>query len=385
MTLPIWQCARRYEVEDLTDFIWPSQWLRLLLKGGSLLLYAALAAAQMPTVPASAAPSDDGQWTMPHRARPSERHAVLAEQLATSADLGPCGIREVAAGARSLFGVADRGAGHERQAMKWHRRFCVVAAAGSMLIGVTTADAAILRVCADPNNLPFSDQAGRGFENEIVELIAKDLGSTVDYTWWAQRRYTLKAGICDVWSGVASGAEMMTSTRPYYRSSYVFVTRADRGLHIASFDDPQLRKLIIGVQMVGSDAMNTPPAHALARRGIVQNVRGYMLYGDYRQPHPASVIIDTVGNGDVDVAVGWAPTAGYFAEQGSTPLTIEPVEPWRDGTELPMAFYISMGVRRGDHALLQRLNDALERNRAAIAEILAEYHVPVLPDAFAPR
>jgi mxaJ protein len=270
--------------------------------------------------------------------------------------------------------------------MKWRRRF-VVAALASMVTGAA-ADAAALRVCADPNNLPFSDQAGRGFENEIVALIAQDLGATVEYTWWAQRRgyvrHTLKADICDVWSGVASGAEMMTSTRPYYRSSYVFVTRADRGLHIASFDDPQLRKLVIGVQMVGSDAMNTPPAHALARRGIVENVRGYMLYGDYRQPHPASAIIDAVENGDVDVAVAWGPMAGYFAAQASTPLTIEPVEPWRDGT-VPMAFYISMGVRRGDNALLKRLDESLERNHAAISAILAAYHVPVLPDAFAAR
>jgi mxaJ protein len=273
--------------------------------------------------------------------------------------------------------------------VKWRRYFSVVVSAVTMMIGAAAVNAAALRVCADPNNLPFSDREGRGFENKVVELIARDLGSTVDYTWWAQRRgyvrHTLKADVCDIWSGVVSGAEMMTSTRSYYRSSYVFLTRADRALHITSFDDPQLRKLVIGVQMVGSDSMNTPPAHALARRGIVQNVRGYMLYGDYRQPHPASAIIDAVGNGDVDVAVGWGPMAGYFAAQGSTPLTIEPVEPWRDGTELPMAFYISMGVRRGDHALLQRLNDALERNRAAIAEILAEYHVPVLPDAFAPR
>src|ERR1700734_715613 len=119
--------------------------------------------------------------------------------------------------------------------MTWRRRFCVVLSAASMLIyGAANADA--LRVCADPNNLPFSDQAGRGFENKIVELIAQDLGSTVDYTWWAQRRgyvrHTLKADICDIWPGAASGAEMMTSTRPYYRSSYVFVTRADRELHI---------------------------------------------------------------------------------------------------------------------------------------------------------
>jgi mxaJ protein len=273
--------------------------------------------------------------------------------------------------------------------MNWRRCFSVVVAAVAIMIGATAADAVVLRVCADPNNLPFSDREGRGFENKVVELIARDLGSTVDYTWWAQRRgyvrNTLKADVCDIWSGVVSGAEMMTSTRSYYRSSYVFVTRADRGLHIASFDDPQLRKLVIGVQMVGSDAMNTPPAHALARRGIVQNVRGYMIYGDYREPHPSSAIIDAVENGDVDLAVVWGPLAGYFAAQGPTPLTLEPVEPWRDGTELPMAFYISMGVRRGDNALLQRLNDSLERNHTAISAILAEYHVPVLPDAFAPR
>jgi mxaJ protein len=220
-----------------------------------------------------------------------------------------------------------------------------------------------------------------------MALTARDLGLTVNYTWWAQRRgyvrNTLKADVCDVWPGIASGAEMMTSTQPYYRSSYVFVTRADRGLHIASFDDPQLHNLTIGVQMVGADAMNTPPAHALASRGIVQNVRGYMLYGDYRQPHPPSAIIDAVKNGNADTAIVWGPMAGYFAAQSSTPLTIEPVQPWRDGVELPMAFYISMGVRRGDKALLQRLNDSLERNHAAIVAILAAYHVPVLPDTFA--
>jgi mxaJ protein len=271
--------------------------------------------------------------------------------------------------------------------MTWRRRLLVVVSAVPLMIGTAAADAAALRVCADPNNLPFSDQAGRGFENKIIALTARDLGLTVSYTWWAQRRgyirHTLKADICDVWPGVASGAEMMTSTQPYYRSSYVFVTRADRGLHITSLDDPQLRELIIGVQMVGSDAMNTPPAHALARRGIVQNVRGYMLYGDYRQPHPPSAIIDAVENGNVDVAIVWGPMAGYFAARGSTPLTIGPVQPWRDGVGLPMAFYISMGVRRGDNALLQSLNDSFERNHAAIVAILAAYHVPVLPDAFA--
>jgi mxaJ protein len=271
--------------------------------------------------------------------------------------------------------------------MKWWWRLVFVVAAVPAMIGSTAADAAALRVCADPNNLPFSDQAGRGFENKIMALTAQDLGLTVQYTWWAQRRgyvrNTLKADICDVWPGIVSGAEMMTSTQPYYRSSYVFVTRAYRGLHIASFDDPRLRSLNIGVQMVGSDAMNTPPAHALSRRGIVQNVRGYMLYGDYRQPNPPSAIIDAVKNGDVDIAIVWGPLAGYFAAQGSTPLTVEPVQPWSDGVELPMAFHISMGVRRGDIALLQRLNDSLERNHSEIEAILAAYHVPVLREDFA--
>jgi len=267
------------------------------------------------------------------------------------------------------------------------RRRLGVALAAALALGAAGAQAETLRVCADPNNLPYSDRDGKGFENEIVALIARDLGADIDYTWWAQRRgfinHTLKADLCDIWPGVASGAEMMTSTRPYYRSSYVFVTRADRGLAIASLDDPRLRTLTIGVQMVGSDAMNTPPAHALARRGIVENVHGYMLYGDYREPHPPSAIIDAVADGDVDVAVVWGPTAGYFAAQAATPLAIEPVQPWRDGATRPMTFEISMGVRRGDPALLRRLDDALQRNHAAIAAILAAYHVPVLPQAFA--
>jgi mxaJ protein len=271
--------------------------------------------------------------------------------------------------------------------MNWRHHFRVILSAAPLAIGAANADAAVLRVCADPNNLPFSDRAGHGFENKIVTLIAHDLGATVEYTWWAQRRgyirHTLKADICDIWPGVASGAEMMTSTRPYYRSSYAFVTRADRGPRVTSFDDPQLRKLAIGVQMVGSDATNTPPAHALARRGVVQNVHGYMLYGDYRHPHPPSAIVDAVENGNVDVAVVWGPTAGYFAAREHFPLTVEPVQSGQDDAELPMAFDISMGVRRGDYALLQRLNDSLERNHAAIAAILAAYRVPVLPEPFA--
>lgn len=238
-----------------------------------------------------------------------------------------------------------------------------------------------LRVCADPNNMPFSNQAGQGFENRIVELLARTLGATVSYTWWAQRRgfvrNTLRADSCDLWPGVASGLEMLATTRPYYRSSYVFVTRADRHLHIASFDDPQLRRLVVGVQMIGNDAQNTPPAHALARRGIIDNVRGYLIYGDYRDANPAGGILRAVTQGEIDVAVVWGPFAGYFAARDGA-LEVTPVAPLIDGPQWPMVFDIAMGVRRNEPDFKADIERALVANRAGIAGILAEYHVPVV-------
>jgi len=252
------------------------------------------------------------------------------------------------------------------------------------------AGARELRVCADPNNLPFSNAAGEGFENRIAELLAKDLGASVHYTWWAQRRgavrNTLGAGDCDVIPGVASSSGNSGTTDPYYRSSYVFVSRADRKLSgVSSFDDPRLRTLVIGVQLIGDDGANTPPAHALARRGMVDNVRGYMVYGDYRDRAPQSAVIDAVVAGDVDVAVVWGPTAGYFAARSPVPLRLLPVSPWLDGPQSPMVFDISMGVRREDRTLRRELDRALARNAAAIAAVLDGFHVPrIAPDAHAP-
>jgi mxaJ protein len=242
----------------------------------------------------------------------------------------------------------------------------------------------VLRVCADPNNLPFSNARGEGFENKLAELIAHDLGERVQYTWWAQRRgyvrNTLKGGLCDVWPGVATQVDMLATTQPYYRSTYVFVTRADRKLDIASFDDPRLKRLTIGVQMVGNDAQNTPPAHALARRGIVANVRGYMLYGDYAQPNPPAAIVQAVDRGDLDVAVVWGPLAGYFAAKAAHPLTVTPVRPWLDGPQWPMVFDVSMGVRRDDPELLKTLDGALQRRAAEVKALLTAYHVPLVAD-----
>ncbi|WP_245411263.1 substrate-binding domain-containing protein [Methylovirgula ligni] len=250
-----------------------------------------------------------------------------------------------------------------------------------LIFGATTAaQATDLRVCADPNNLPFSNDKGEGFENKIVTLVAKDMNERVVYTWWAQRRgyvrNTLKAGLCDLWPGVASAVDMLATSRPYYRSSYVFVTRADRNLKITSYDDPQLRKLKIGVQMVGNDAMNTPPAHALARRGIIDNIRGYMLYGDYQKPNPPAAIMDAVADGDVDVAVVWGPLAGYFARKEPKPLVLALVEPAVDGAQWPMQFDISMGMRRHEPDFKERIEAILESERPKIDAILAAYHVP---------
>ena len=252
---------------------------------------------------------------------------------------------------------------------------------GGWLAGCSTRQP-VLRVCADPNNLPFSNNRGEGFENRLADMVARDLGARVEYTWWAQRRgyvrNTLKYRRCDLWPGVATRLEMLATTRPYYRSTYVFVSRADRRLDIRSFDDPRLKTLTIGVQMVGDDAANTPPTHALARRGIIANVRGYMLYGDYAKPNPPAAIIEAVDRGDIDVALAWGPLAGYFARRATHALTVTPVEPQQDGPQWPMAFDISMGVRRDDAALRERVDAILVRRHAEIARLLAEYGVPVM-------
>jgi mxaJ protein len=258
----------------------------------------------------------------------------------------------------------------------------VVTAAVALLLA-SPAIAGTLRVCADPNNLPFSNQREEGFENKIAALLAQDLRDDLSYTWWAQRRgfvrHTLKAGLCDVIMGVPANYEMVETTRPYYRSSYVFVTRKDDALDIASFDDPQLRTLRIGVQMIGDDASNTPPAHALARRGVVENVRGFMIYGDYNSPEPTAPIIDAVATGEIDVAIAWGPQAGYFAAREPVPLSLKPVKPWLDGPRLPMAFDISAGVQRGNGALRTALDSALIRNKAGVDRLLHSYEVPLVP------
>ena len=250
----------------------------------------------------------------------------------------------------------------------------------AMALSAGVASSAELRVCADPNNLPFSNEKREGFENRIAELVAKDLHATVRYTWWAQRRgflrNTLKAGLCDVVMGLPTEVEMALPTRPYYRSTYVFVSRADRRLDVRSLDDPRLRTWKVGVQMIGDDYANSPPAHALAMRGIVRNVVGYSVLGDYSRPNPPSRILEAVANGDVDVAIVWGPLAGYFATRERVPLFVTPISPESQPRFLPFAFDISLAVRRGDDALRKKLDEILLRRRPEIDRILASYGVP---------
>ena len=242
--------------------------------------------------------------------------------------------------------------------------------------------AAPLRICADPNNLPFSDSAQHGFENRIASLVAADLKRPVTYTWWAQRRgfarNTLNSGACDLIMGTASGAELMATTRPYYKSSYMFVSRRDRALGIRSFDDPALHHLKIGVQLIGDDFANTPPVHALANRGITKNVVGYMVYGDYAQSAPERRVVDAVERGDVDIAVVWGPLAGYLAQRSPVPLDLVPVSPQLDLPYLPFVFDVAMGVRRRDTTFRNQLDSIIQRRQPAIDSILTAYGVPLL-------
>jgi quinoprotein dehydrogenase-associated probable ABC transporter substrate-binding protein len=239
----------------------------------------------------------------------------------------------------------------------------------------------VLRVCADPNNLPFSNERREGFENRIAELVARDLGAQLTYTWFAQRRgfvrNTLLAGDCDLIVGIPEGYELVETTRPYYRSTYVFLTRQDRNVAIQSFDDPVLRVVKIGVHLIGDDYSNPPPLHALAKRKIVQNVAGYSIFGDYSQPNPPARLVEAVAQGEVDVAVIWGPFAGYFGKQQQTALTIRPVLPDTDGSSVPFVFAIAMGVRKGESRFRVELDHILERRQKEIDGILADFGVPV--------
>ncbi len=244
-------------------------------------------------------------------------------------------------------------------------------------IPIVAAPQMTLRVCADPNNMPYSNERQQGFENKLAELVAQQMGAKLEYTWWSQRKSFVKnsldAGRCDVLMGIPTSLDSVETTKPYYRSTYVFVWRHDRNLRITSLDDPRFEHWRIGVHVVGDNL--APPAAALARRGITANVTGFSLFGPYGDANPPRKLIDAVANGTVDVAIVWGPFAGYFAKQEPAELDIVPVSPAMF-LAVPFTFDVSAGVRKGDVRLKNEVDSVLQAQAPQIREILAQYGVP---------
>ncbi|MFL6675596.1 MAG: substrate-binding domain-containing protein [Massilia sp.] len=248
----------------------------------------------------------------------------------------------------------------------------LLAAAG----GAAAADAPReLRVCADPDNLPYSQRDGSGFENRIARLVADDMGAHLSYFWQEQRRgfvrKTMGAGECDLFIGVPAGFDKVLRTKPYYRSTYVAVYRSG-AQPFTSFDPAQLRQRRIGVQLIGNDLAASPPGHALTRAGATDNVTGFTVYGD---GPAAQRMVDAIAAGRIDLALVWGPQAGYFAHRAAVPMTVVPAAA-PAGLPVPFEYAIAMGVRKGDTALRDKLDEIMQRRRADIDAILAQYQVP---------
>ncbi len=234
-----------------------------------------------------------------------------------------------------------------------------------------------LRVCADPDNLPYSNEQLEGFENKIAALIAQDMGAKLAYTWWPHQRglirRTLNEERCDVLIGIPKGYDPVLWTKPYYRTAYVIAYAKDHGPAVTSLDDPVLRQIKIGVHV------NTPPHDALAERGIVgDNVVVYRLFHTPQADAQENLgqIIDDLLAAKIDVALVWGPFAGYYIKKRSAPLQLVPLRGGSPAT--PFTFDISMGVRKGDKALKAELEEVLDKDGAAIRQILEEYGVPLV-------
>jgi mxaJ protein len=252
--------------------------------------------------------------------------------------------------------------------------------AGADASAAQKADKKVLRVCGDPNNMPFSNQKLEGIENEIAAVLAKDLGWDVEYVWWPHQRGLVRRVLnterCDVLVGIPKGYDLVRWTKPYYRTGYVMAYRKDRVAEVRSLDDPILKTLKVGVMA------NTPPHVALGERGIVgNNVVAYQLMFDsnsHPEDYPGKEVEDLIA-GRIDVALVWGPIAGYFQKKkGEASLALVPIED-PGNPNAPFAFDISMGVRKTDTELKARLEQALDRKRDEIRAILESFGVPLLP------
>ena len=229
------------------------------------------------------------------------------------------------------------------------------------------------KVCADPDNMPYSNSKQEGFEDKIAAVLAQELGKKLSFQYAYYRqgflRNTLNANRCDYVMSTTSDNDSMRTSVPYYRSGFVFVYRKSSGYNITDWDAPDLRKGIIGI--VGQ----SPPTRPLADHNLMENARPYRLQRDLN--FPPSQLIDDLVKGDIDVAIVWGPIAGYFAKQAAIPLVVVPIPEYEDkNVKGKENWNISIGVRNKDKARAEELNKAIENRQADIDKILDQYGVP---------
>ena len=239
-----------------------------------------------------------------------------------------------------------------------------------------TVDRSELRVCADPNNLPFSDEKKEGFENKIAELMGGELGLKVDYAWFPQVigfvRNTLQAHLCDLVIGTVAGDGIMQTTNPYYFTTYVMFYRSDKGLAFDGVQDPRLASLRLGV------VAGTPPADLLVHHDLMSRTKPYALTVDTRAESPTHDMVQDVVDGTIDAGFLWGPIAGYYRKHDTLPLTLVPLKSEPDAAR--MAYHIAMGVRGNEPEWRRRVNAAIAKRQAEITVILRDYGVPLLDE-----
>jgi len=238
-------------------------------------------------------------------------------------------------------------------------------------------DPKVLRVCADPRNLPFSDEKGTGFENKLAEFFAEKLQKKLDYTFFPQAtgfvRMTLSAHRCDVIMGFPQGDEIVQGTNPYYRTAYALVARQGGGLDdVASLGDERLKGKHLGI------VAGTPPATYMAANGLMANARPYPLMIDTRVDSSAAAMMKDLASGEIDAAVLWGPMAGYYAKQAEPQFHVTPLVKEKSGPQL--IYRIGMGVRPADQNWKRLLNRLISENQPAINKILLDYGVPLLDE-----
>jgi quinoprotein dehydrogenase-associated probable ABC transporter substrate-binding protein len=244
-------------------------------------------------------------------------------------------------------------------------------------LSIELVDPKVLRVCADPRNLPFSDEKGEGFENKLAELFAEKLQKKLDYTFFPQAtgfvRMTLAAHRCDVIMGFPQGDELVQGTNPYYRTAYALVAKPGSGLEdVASLGDERLKGKHLGI------IAGTPPATNMAVNGLMANARPYPLMIDTRFDSSAGAMMKDLAAGAIDAAILWGPMAGYYAKQAAPPLHVTPLVQEKSGPKL--IYRIGMGVRSADQNWKRLLNRLIQENQPAINKLLLDFGVPLLDE-----